>query len=84
MGFVNDKSLILVRDPVALTERAILPGDINAKFEHSREMDKALARENKPHELIVIKDGVHSLSQPVIRLTLYQALERFLAQHLNP
>jgi dipeptidyl aminopeptidase/acylaminoacyl peptidase len=58
--------------------------DINVKVEHSREMDKALARDNKSHELIIIKDGDHSLSKPAMRLTLYKALERFLAQNLNP
>jgi dipeptidyl aminopeptidase/acylaminoacyl peptidase len=58
--------------------------DIQVRFEHSREMDKALTREHKPHEFIVIKDGDHSLTLPAMRTTLYQALERFLGQNLGP
>lgn len=57
--------------------------DVSVRVEHSKEMDKALARENKSRALIIIKDGDHSLSKPAMRLTLYQALEKFLAQHLG-
>jgi dipeptidyl aminopeptidase/acylaminoacyl peptidase len=57
--------------------------DITVKVEHSKDMGKALTRAKKPHELILIKDGGHSLSAPAMRLTLFQALERFLAQHLG-
>jgi dipeptidyl aminopeptidase/acylaminoacyl peptidase len=56
--------------------------DVNVLVNHSRDMAKALERNNKKHELIVIKDGDHSLLDPTMRLTLFQALERFLGEHL--
>jgi dipeptidyl aminopeptidase/acylaminoacyl peptidase len=56
--------------------------DVNVLVNHSRDMARALERNNKKHELIVIKDGDHSLLDPTMRLTLFQALERFLGEHL--
>jgi dipeptidyl aminopeptidase/acylaminoacyl peptidase len=42
-------------------------------------MARALARENKKHELVVIPDGNHSLSRYEWRETLLTKLEAFLA-----
>jgi len=41
-------------------------------------------RQNKvPTELVVIKDGGHSLEREDMRLTLFQKLEAFLAANLD-
>jgi dipeptidyl aminopeptidase/acylaminoacyl peptidase len=53
--------------------------DWQAHIDHSRRMARALARENKKHELVVIPDGNHSLSRYEWRETLLTKLEAFLA-----
>jgi dipeptidyl aminopeptidase/acylaminoacyl peptidase len=46
-------------------------------------MAKALKQHGVPNELVVIKDGEHSLLRPQMRLTLYRKLEAFLAANLG-
>ena len=53
--------------------------DIQANIDHSRRMARALEREKKKYELVVIKDGNHSLSRYEWRETLLTKLEAFLA-----
>ncbi len=53
--------------------------DIRVDVEHSRRMARALDREKKKNELVVIRDGNHSLSRYEWRQTLYTKLEAFLA-----
>jgi dipeptidyl aminopeptidase/acylaminoacyl peptidase len=53
--------------------------DIQVGIDHSRRMARALDRENKKFELVVIKDGNHSLSRYEWRQTLFTKLEAFLA-----
>jgi dipeptidyl aminopeptidase/acylaminoacyl peptidase len=53
--------------------------DIQVGVDHSRRMAKALDREKKKHELVIIKDGNHSLSRYEWRETLLARLEAFLA-----
>ena len=53
--------------------------DIQVLVDHSRRMARALERENKKHELVIIKDGNHSLSRFEWRETLLTKLEAFLA-----
>jgi dipeptidyl aminopeptidase/acylaminoacyl peptidase len=53
--------------------------DYQVDVEHSRRMAKALDREKKKYEIVVIKDGNHSLSRYEWRHTLFSKLEAFLA-----
>ena len=57
--------------------------DIQVVIDHSRKMAQALAREHKPHELVVIDGGDHALHRAAWRLTLYNKLEGFLAEHIG-
>jgi dipeptidyl aminopeptidase/acylaminoacyl peptidase len=50
----------------------------------SKEMAKALTQHGVRNELVLIKDGEHSLLEPAMRLQLYGKLEAFLAQNLAP
>jgi len=51
---------------------------------HSRAMAKALSQYAVPNQLVLIKDGEHSLWRPDMRLNLYTRLEAFLAANLAP
>jgi dipeptidyl aminopeptidase/acylaminoacyl peptidase len=53
--------------------------DAQAGVEHSRRMARQLKGENKKVDLVVIKDGNHSLTRYEWRETLYTNLEAFLA-----
>lgn len=44
--------------------------DIQVLVDHSRDMARALARAGRRHELVIVKDGDHSLSRPEWRLIL--------------
>ncbi len=52
--------------------------------DHSRVMARALSREGKTHELVIIKDGSHSLEREEWAVQLYASLRNFLARHLGP
>ncbi|HEU4592820.1 MAG TPA: S9 family peptidase [Steroidobacteraceae bacterium] len=53
--------------------------DVQVLVEHSKRMARALAAAKKKHELVIIKDGNHSLSRFEWRQTLLTKLETFLA-----
>lgn len=53
--------------------------DTQAGVDHSKRMAKVLKGENKKVELVLIKDGNHSLTRYEWRETLYTKLEAFLA-----
>jgi dipeptidyl aminopeptidase/acylaminoacyl peptidase len=53
--------------------------DIQVAVEHSRRMARALDHAKKKYELVIIKDGNHSLSRYEWRTTLFTKLEAFLA-----
>src|SRR5262245_59959691 len=55
--------------------------DIQVSVDHSKRMAKALDRENKKYELVVIKDGNHSLSRYEWRETLLTKLDGFLSKN---
>ncbi len=57
--------------------------DVNVVADHSEKMAGALKRAGKPHELLVISNGDHSLRTPVMRQTLYERLVAFLAANLD-
>lgn len=69
-----------IRAPVLLVHGT---ADIQVVDEHSKAMAKALARASREHELLIIKEGDHSLSRPEMRLALYQRLEQFLGRYLG-
>ena len=52
--------------------------DSTVRLSQSEAMAKALKQHGVPNELVVIKDGEHSLLRPQMRLTLYKKLEAFL------
>ncbi len=81
----NDSSLV-TGSPLRMPEKINAPillvhgdEDVAVDVDHSRRMARALARENKKHELVVIHDGNHSLSRYEWRETLLTKLEAFLA-----
>lgn len=55
--------------------------DWQATVDHSKRMAKALERAGKKFELVIIKDGNHSLTRPEWRETLLTKLEQFLAKN---
>jgi dipeptidyl aminopeptidase/acylaminoacyl peptidase len=52
--------------------------DIQVNVDQSRRMARALEREKKKYELVIIKDGNHSLARYEWRETLFTKLEAFL------
>ena len=57
--------------------------DVSVVVDHSEKMASALKRAGKPHELLVIRNGDHSLRTPAMRQTLYERLVAFLAATLD-
>ena len=57
--------------------------DIQVMVDHSRRMARALDGANKKHELVIVKDGNHSLSRFEWRRILLTKLESFLAANLS-
>lgn len=57
--------------------------DVQVAFSHSERMARALAKAGKMHELVIIKDGNHSLTRTEWRTVLFTRLERFFQAH-NP
>jgi dipeptidyl aminopeptidase/acylaminoacyl peptidase len=86
----TDPALLAEESPVLHADRIKVPvllvhgeDDWTVVPAHSLEMAKALERSGVPHELVLIKDGEHSLLDPSMRLTLYTKLESFLAANLG-
>lgn len=85
----TDKKKLNLNSPRLHADEFIVPllmihGDMDAQvpFEQSEDMDHALTRASKPHRLIRIPDGDHSLSAEQDRVTLLRAVEAFLGEHL--
>ena len=57
--------------------------DYTVQLDQSQAMSKALSRHGVKNELVLIKDGEHSLREPDMRLTLYRNLAQFLATNLG-
>jgi dipeptidyl aminopeptidase/acylaminoacyl peptidase len=57
--------------------------DVSVVVDHSEKMADALKRAGKPHELLVIRNGDHSLRMPAMRQALYERLAAFLAANLG-
>lgn len=57
--------------------------DIQVTVDHSKRMAKALKGADRKHELVLIKDGNHSLARFEWRQVLLTNLERFLAENMG-
>ena len=70
-----------IRVPVLLVHG---DDDYTVLVDHSKAMDRELARHGVPHELVLIPHGGHSLERPEMRLTLYRKVTEFLHANLAP
>ena len=70
------KNAAKIKSPVLLIHG---DNDAQAGVDHSKRMARVLKGEKKKVELVVIKDGNHSLTRYEWRETLYTNLEKFLA-----
>jgi dipeptidyl aminopeptidase/acylaminoacyl peptidase len=84
----DDVSELKAGSPLRAVEKIRVPvllvhgdNDIQVSVDHSKRMARALGREGKKHELVVIKDGNHSLSRFEWRETLLTKLQTFLAMN---
>jgi dienelactone hydrolase len=87
----TDKVKLKEESPVLHADRIKVPvllvhgsEDFTVFVGQSEAMDSALKHAGVPHELVIIKDGEHSLLEPSMRLALYRKLEAFLAANLGP
>ncbi len=86
----SDSDELRAGSPLRGTQRIKAPvllvhgdSDIQVLVEHSRRMARMLELENKDHELVIIKDGNHSLSRYEWREELLEKLEEFLGRRLG-
>ena len=86
----TDKALLQAESPVLHADRIKVPvllvhgeQDYTVQVDQSQAMAKALSRNGVKNELVVIKDGEHSLREPDMRLMLYRKLAEFLATNLG-
>ena len=70
------KNAAKIKAPVLLIHG---DNDTQAGVDHSKRMARVLKGEKKKVELVLIKDGNHSLTRYEWRETLYTSLEKFLA-----
>jgi dienelactone hydrolase len=85
-----DKALLRAESPLLHADRIKVPvllvhgeQDFTVRVEQSQAMAKALTRTGVKNELVLIKDGGHSLARSDMRLTLYRKLTEFLAANLG-
>jgi dipeptidyl aminopeptidase/acylaminoacyl peptidase len=86
----TDKALLQAESSVLHADRITVPvllvhgaEDYTELVDQSQAMAKALSRDGVKNELVVIKEGQHSLREPDMRLTLYRKLAEFLAANLG-
>jgi dipeptidyl aminopeptidase/acylaminoacyl peptidase len=86
-----DKRDLREASPLQHADRVKVPvllvhgeADFTVLASHSKAMAKELRKHNVPTELVLIKDGGHSLEREDMRLTLFQKLEAFLGANLGP
>jgi dipeptidyl aminopeptidase/acylaminoacyl peptidase len=87
----TDDDALKAGSPLKASERIRAPvllvhgeDDIVVVQDHSKRMARMLQLAGKRHELVLIKDGDHSLSRAEWRQALYEKLETFLAAALKP
>jgi dipeptidyl aminopeptidase/acylaminoacyl peptidase len=85
-----DKAELQAESPILHASRIRVPvllvhgeDDTTVLAQHSHDMARALSRSAVPNELVLIKEGEHSLLRPDMRLALYRALEAFLSANLE-
>jgi dipeptidyl aminopeptidase/acylaminoacyl peptidase len=86
----ENNSGLVTGSPLHMPEKVDVPvlfvhgeRDVVVDADHSRRMARALARENKKFELVIVPDGNHSLSRYEWRETLLTKLEAFLGANLS-
>jgi dipeptidyl aminopeptidase/acylaminoacyl peptidase len=86
----TDRKTLKEESPVEHAERIKVPvllvhgsDDYTVLVDHSKAMAKALTRSGVPNELVIIKQGEHSLLRNDMRITLYNKLVAFLAANLD-
>jgi dipeptidyl aminopeptidase/acylaminoacyl peptidase len=57
--------------------------DLSVPIRHSKKFAAKLGKGGKPHKLVILEDGDHSLSLERNRVLFLQQLEAFLGQHLG-
>ena len=57
--------------------------DWQVQVDQTNAMENALVKHKKPHTAVVIKGAGHDLERKSDRVTLLQAVEKFLAQNLG-
>lgn len=87
----NDRSQLKETSPVRLVDAIKAPvllihgaRDTRVSVEQSRDMARQLARKNKVHEYIELEMGTHHLDNLDDRKTIFEAVDKFLTQHLPP
>jgi dipeptidyl aminopeptidase/acylaminoacyl peptidase len=87
----NDRARLRATSPALHAERIRVPvllvhgtADRVVPVDQSEGMAKALRRANKPYLYIEQEGGDHHLSRNPDRLQFFKALEKFLAENLNP
>jgi len=86
----TDSDELKAGSPLRAAEKIKVPvlmvhgdADIQVLVDHSKNMARALDRADKKYELVVIKEGNHSLSRFEWRETLLTNIERFLGENLK-
>lgn len=86
----TDRKTLKEESPVEHADRIKVPvlmvhgsNDYTVLVDHSKAMAKALSRAGVPNELVIIKEGEHSLLRNDMRLTLYTKLVSFLDANIG-
>jgi dipeptidyl aminopeptidase/acylaminoacyl peptidase len=58
--------------------------DYQVDVDHTRKMDSAMKRTDKPHRAVYIDDATHQLDRKSDRVTLLTEVEKFLLENLGP
>ena len=57
--------------------------DYQVEVDHTRKMNSALKRADKPHRTVLIEDATHQLDRKSDRVTLLTEIEKFLLENLG-
>ncbi|HUQ12380.1 MAG TPA: S9 family peptidase [Steroidobacteraceae bacterium] len=85
----SDADELKAGSPLRAAERIKAPvllihgdDDVQVAYSQSERMARALKNAHKQYELVIVKDGNHSLTRAEWRTALYTKLEEFLARNL--
>ncbi|HMN44899.1 MAG TPA: S9 family peptidase [Povalibacter sp.] len=86
-----DKEKLRADSPLRQVDKIAMPvllvhgdKDYQVEVDHTRRMDAALKRANKPHRAVYLKDATHQLDRQSDRVTLLTEIEKFLLENLGP